>query len=94
VKCIQSDEADRRQLEGNLCDLELVLKSGSRKSVRVEYHRGHWRNPMTDAELEEKFRSLAHRHLSAQQANSLLAQLWALDTMPKAGALAGMTRIA
>ena len=93
VKVVHSDEADRRQLEGNLCELELVLKSGERKTVRVEYHRGHFKNPMTDAELEEKFRSLARRQLSAQKTDALLAQLWALDTMPKAGVLAEMTRI-
>ena len=40
----------RREQELNLCDLEVVLKSGMRKAVRVEYHRGHWKNPMTDAE--------------------------------------------
>jgi len=36
-----SDEADRSEHEFNLCELEIVLKSGERKTVRVEYHRGH-----------------------------------------------------
>ena len=93
VKVIKSDEADRLQREGNLCELELVLKSGARKTTRVEYHRGHFKNPMTDAEIEEKFRSLALRQLSAQKTDALLRQLWALDEMPKAGALLEMTRI-
>jgi 2-methylcitrate dehydratase PrpD len=39
--------------------LEVILKSGARKTVRVEYHRGHFKNPMTDAEMEEKFRLMA-----------------------------------
>jgi 2-methylcitrate dehydratase len=94
VKVIHSDEADRRQLEGNLCELELVLKSGARKTVRVEYHRGHFKNPMTDAEIDEKFRALARRQLSAQETDALLRQLWALEDMPKAGALVEMTRVA
>ena len=93
VKVVKSDEADRLQREGNLCELELVLKSGARKTVRVEYHRGHFKNPMTDAEIDEKFRSLARRQLSAQKADALLRQLWALDKMPKAGALLEMIRI-
>jgi 2-methylcitrate dehydratase len=93
VKVIKSDEADRLQREGNLCELELVLKSGARNTVRVEYHRGHFKNPMTDAEIDEKFRSLARRQLSAQKADALLRQLWALDKMPKAGALLEMIRI-
>jgi hypothetical protein len=49
VKCIPSEEAIGAEQELTLCDLEVVLKSGMRKAVRVEYHRGHWKNPMTDA---------------------------------------------
>jgi 2-methylcitrate dehydratase len=93
VKVIQSDEADRLQREGNLCELELVLKSGARKTVRVEYHRGHFKNPMTNAEIDEKFRALAHRQLPPRKTDALLRQLWALDEMPKAGALLEMARI-
>lgn len=91
VKCIPSDEADRREKEFNLCLLELVLTSGARQTIRVEYHRGHWMNPMTSDEMSEKFRSLARPHLSAEQTETLLHQLWTLETMPKAGALIPMT---
>jgi 2-methylcitrate dehydratase len=92
VKCIPSEEADQYQKEFNLCDLEIVLKSGQRKSVRVEYHRGHWKNPMTDAEMEEKFRLLARRQLPTERVDNLVRQLWTLEHMPKAGALVEMTR--
>lgn len=93
VKAIPSEEADRRHGEINLCDLELVLKSGQRKTTRVEYHRGHWKNPMTDAELSEKFRGLASKHLKADRVNALLKQLWALEDMPQAGAILDLTRV-
>ncbi len=93
VKCIPSEEADQHQKEFNLCDLEIVLKSGQRKSVRVEYHRGHWKNTMTDAEMEEKFRLLARRQLPTERVDNLVRQLWALEDMPKAGALVEMTRV-
>jgi 2-methylcitrate dehydratase len=93
VRCLPSDEADRVEREMNLCDLEVVLKSGQRKSVRVEYHRGHWKNPMTDAEVEEKFRSLARRQLGPAQTDDLLRQLWTLDGLPQAGALIAATRV-
>jgi 2-methylcitrate dehydratase len=91
VRCTPSEEAERRQHEINLCELEVVLKSGQRKKTRVEYHRGHPKNPMTDAEMEEKFRLLAARRLSAQRIDALLKQLWALEQMPQVGALAQMT---
>jgi 2-methylcitrate dehydratase len=64
-----------------------------RKAVRVEYHRGHFKNPMSDAEMEEKFRSLARKHLPAERVDALLRQLWALEDMPKAGALIEMTKV-
>jgi 2-methylcitrate dehydratase len=93
VRCASSPEADAREKDFNLCDFEVVLKSGARKSLRVEYHRGHWKNPMTDAEMEDKFRSLARRYLPAQRIDALLRQLWKLEEMPMAGALIEMTRV-
>src|SRR5258707_12279804 len=35
VRCIPSEEADVHEKEYNLCDFEVVLKSGERKAVRV-----------------------------------------------------------
>ncbi len=93
VRCIQFDEADRRQKETNLCELELMLKSGQRKTVRVDYHRGHWKNPMTDAETDEKFRAMAQKHLPAAKIDSLLRQLWTLENLPKVATLMEMTRV-
>ena len=93
VKVIPSEEADRREAEINLCELELVLKSGARHKMRVEYHRGHWKNPMTDAEMEEKFRGLAGRHLKADRVAGLLEQLWTLEDMPQAGAILDLTHV-
>jgi len=93
VKVHPSAEADRREAELNLCDLEVVLKSGARHTVRVEYHRGHHKNPMTDGEMEEKFRGLAAKHLKAARLDALVAHLWKLDDMPLAGKLIEMTFI-
>ncbi len=93
VKCIHSEEADRVEKEYNLCEMEVVLKSGQRKNLRVDYHRGHWKNPMTDAEMEEKFRLLAKRQLPAARIDVLLRQLWALEDLPKVGPLVEMTRV-
>jgi len=93
VRCIPSAEADAHEKEYNLCDFEIVLKSGRRQAVRVEYHRGHPKNPMTDAEMEEKFRSLAARHFAADRIDALLRQLWTLESMPKAGMLVEMTKV-
>jgi 2-methylcitrate dehydratase PrpD len=74
-----SDEADRTENEFNLCELEIVLRSGERKTFRVEYHRGHFENPMTDAEMEEKFRLMAQKHLSADRLDNPLRILRGIE---------------
>ena len=93
VRCIASAEADAHEKDYNLCDFEIVLKNGMRKAVRVEYHRGHPKNPMTDAEMEEKFRLLAGKHLPKERINALLRQLWTLEDMPKAATVLEMTKV-
>jgi 2-methylcitrate dehydratase len=93
VRCLPSAEADLHEKDYNLCDFEIVLKSGARKAVRVEYHRGHPKNPMTDAEMEEKVRSLTSKYLPAERIDALLRQVWKLEELPKAGTLVEMTRV-
>jgi 2-methylcitrate dehydratase len=93
VHCIASTEADQHEKDFNMCDFEVVLKSGLRKSIRVEYHRGHWKNPMSDEELEGKFRLLASRHLQPKRIDALLDKLRNLEALPKAGVLAAMTKV-
>jgi 2-methylcitrate dehydratase len=91
IKVAPSEEADRTENEFNLCELEVVLKSGARKTTRVEYHRGHFKNPMTDAELEEKFRLMAQKHLPADRVDRLLSVLWGIENEPEVANLIAAT---
>ena len=92
IKCLPSDEADQPEL-ANLCELEVVLRSGVRKTVRVEYHRGHFKNPMTDAEMEEKFRLMAQKHLPADRVDNLLRVVWSVEKEPQVSNLITATRV-
>lgn len=92
VRCLPMEEAERAGPEENPCDLEIVLASGERRDIRVDYHRGHWKNPMTDAEMEEKFRSLARAQLAPAQMDALLHKLWELESLARVGDLMAMTR--
>jgi len=91
IKVLPSEEADRIENEFNLCEMEVVLKSGARKTTRVEYHRGHFKNPMTDAEMEEKFRLMAQRHLTSDRIDKLLRLLWNIESEPSAANLIAAT---
>ncbi|HZM44384.1 MAG TPA: hypothetical protein VFC14_06095, partial [Burkholderiales bacterium] len=93
IRCSPSEEATRRGAEMNLCELDVTLRSGERKSIRVEYHRGHWRNPMSDAEMEGKFRSLVGGMLPPDRCNALIERLWKLEDLRETGALVQMTLI-
>src|SRR5262249_48507704 len=92
IKCLPLDEADTPEL-ANLCELEVVLKSGARKTVRVAYHRGHFKNPMTDSEMEEKFRLLGQKHMRADRLDSLLHILWGIENEPQVSALLAASKI-
>ena len=92
VKVSVSEEANRRVPEAMLCDLEVVTSTGERYSTQVAYHKGHYRNPLTDAEVEDKFRSLASDHLSPDRVEALLQCLWRIDEAPDLGELFRLTR--
>lgn len=93
IKCTVSEEANSREPEAMLCDLDVVLKSGKREAIRVEYHRGHPKNPMSDDEIEEKFRSLAGEQMPTAQLDALLLQLWRLDQLAEMKPLFALTQI-
>ena len=93
VKVEASAEADRRAPEAMLCNLEVVTNAGQRYAAEVPYHKGHYKNPMSDAEVEEKFRSLAQDLLSPAQTDSLLDRLWHLEEVDDIGEVIRLTRI-
>jgi 2-methylcitrate dehydratase len=93
IECSVSEEANSREPEAMLCDLEVTLKDGRKEAVRVEYHRGHSKNFMSDAEIEEKFHALADPVLPRARADALAAQLWKLDELKDVGILFDLMRL-
>ena len=87
-----SEEANRRVPEAMLCDLEVVTTTGQRYSSQVAYHKGHYKNPLADAEVEDKFRSLAAERLPADRIDALLTHLWRIDEAPDLTELFRLTR--
>jgi len=87
-----SEEANQRAPEAMLCDLEVLTGAGQRFSSQVAYHNGHFKNPLSDAELEDKFRSLACGPLPKAQADALLDRLWNLEELADVGELIRLTK--
>ena len=86
-----SNEANARAPEAMLCDFEVVTKSGDKHSVQVAYHKGHYKNPLTDNEVDTKFRFLAQEHLPAVRVDALLDRLWHLEDVQNVGDLIRLT---
>jgi 2-methylcitrate dehydratase len=74
------------------CRIEVTLRDGSRKAAEARYFKGHARNPLTDAELEGKFRSLVRGKLTAAQANKVIATAWRLEKLKDVGELLALLK--
>lgn len=59
-------------------DVTAVMKDGRRERVFVEHAIGSLERPMTDADLEGKFRSLAEPVIGSQRTARLIAACWAV----------------
>ncbi len=64
------------------CDMEVTTTSGRQLSAAVTYPKGHCRNPLSDAEVEDKFRGLAHEVLSPDACKTALDFLWSIEQAP------------
>jgi 2-methylcitrate dehydratase len=67
--------------------LTVTLTNGAQLVREVEFPRGHARNPMTDAEVEHKFRSLVEPRYSQARADRILAACWDLEQLKTAAEL-------
>jgi 2-methylcitrate dehydratase len=91
VKAEATAEADARMPDAMLCRMTLVTVLGESHETAVEYHRGHWKNPMSKDEVEGKFRKLAANVLNEREASELLDTLWGLEDVADASAILRLT---
>jgi 2-methylcitrate dehydratase len=67
--------------------ITVTLTDGRQLVREVEFPRGHARNPMTDAEVEKKFRTLVEPRYGRERADRVLAVCWQLEALGSAGDL-------
>ena len=70
--------------------IEIATKGGRQFSRKIMYPKGHPKNPMTDNEVEEKFRRFTKGFFSANNINAILSRLWLLEDVKGVKELAGM----
>ena len=61
--------------------MEVLDKSGKTHVAHTAYPKGHRNNPLSDEELETKFRSLSSSVWSDGQSTTALRILWSLDDL-------------
>jgi 2-methylcitrate dehydratase PrpD len=71
--------------------IEVDLVSGQKLIRFVEESLGNLRRPLTDRQLEEKFRDQAVTRLPVAQVDDLISQCWRLDELSSAGDLVKAT---
>lgn len=75
------------------CELTMTLADGSVYTERVKHATGSPANPVTDAQLDAKFRELAGSVLPKARVGRLLAALWQLERVDDIGAIITLCRI-
>ncbi len=88
------DEPSKVWPESPLCLLEVKTNDGTVISARRDYHLGHYRNPMSDADQDAKLRAMGREYagLSEGRIDRLLERLRHLEDIDDVGAIVALTR--
>jgi 2-methylcitrate dehydratase len=74
--------------------IEVVTKDGQRYAEQACYPKGHEHDPMTDAEVEQKFRGLCQGFIDSRQSQAILDAVWGLEKAADIGAVLELVQIA
>ena len=66
----------------------IILKDGRKLTEHIEHAIGSLERPMTDADLEAKFRGQAEGVLTSKQTEDLIALCWSVGTLKEAAEIA------
>lgn len=75
---VEEPEFTRRYPAESCTRIEVTTVDGRRVAAETSHPKGHHRNPLTDAEVEQKFRGLASGALGPRGCDRVLAQAWDL----------------
>jgi 2-methylcitrate dehydratase len=93
VKIILDNDLTARYPRGIPNRVVISMDDGRTLEKEVEFPRGHAGNPMTDAEVEAKFRSLVEPRYGRERVEKILAACWELDSLKSTGALTKLLEI-
>jgi 2-methylcitrate dehydratase len=81
VKVHLDDSLTPRYPRGIPNRIVVTLTDGRREALEVEFPRGHAGNPMTDSEVEAKFRALVEPRYGRATADAVLERCWRFEEL-------------
>lgn len=85
VKVAEDPALSAMYPEGAPGRVTIRMRSGEVHVAEIQYPRGHKNSPMTDGEIERKFRDMCAGRLDAERCDKALAALWRLESADDAG---------
>jgi 2-methylcitrate dehydratase len=85
ITVVEGRELSSKYPEAVANRITVKLASGRIVSKQVDYHKGHPKNPMSDGEVEDKFRRLTKKNLGENQAEKILRTIWQLERVKDIG---------
>ena len=79
---VEEPEFTRRYPAESCTRIEVTTTDGRRVAAETSHPKGHYRNPLTDEEVEGKFRGLASGVLGAEGCDRVLREVWNLENAP------------
>ena len=79
IEVVQDPECDAAWPEAILNILTVQTSDGRQHTATVPYYTGHFKKPMSDTDIEEKFRRLTVGLLDESRQQTALDRLWHLD---------------
>jgi 2-methylcitrate dehydratase len=79
IQVRENEEYTAAYPESTWFRIQLTTSSGERHVAQVRYPKGHPSNPMTDAEVEDKFRRQAAALMNTDQMDAVLERCWHLE---------------
>src|SRR5262245_12159956 len=76
---VEEPEFSRRYPAESCTRIEVKTNDGRRVAAETSHPKGHYRNPLTDGEVDEKFRALALGALGPEGCDRVLAEAWDLE---------------
>jgi 2-methylcitrate dehydratase len=93
IQIAENPEFTRRFPAEIVTEITVTTRSGESHREIAAYPRGHAKNPMTDAEVDDKFLALADAVMPRTSGEALLRALWELDRTQHIGTVLDLVRV-